>query len=223
MRFWPLQGKLGIVGYPDAAYRNNSDSSSQRGQVIFLAEPRTKHQSSKGSLIDFESHKINKTTLSTTVAELYSLMKCFGTCQMLRGLWMDLSAECAQVHIRTDANNLVTTAASTHLPEQKETIHMIQMLRKEACSGSIDDLAHVRTQVCLSDCLTKSSAKPDALRKAVETGVLPDVDMHPPFRFLLDHKAFLIQWVSQHLHPPGHHTFFLGVSLQSEADDWWTT
>ena len=30
-------------------------------------------------------------------------------------------------------------------------------LRKEACSGSIHDLAHIPTQNCLSDCLTKAS------------------------------------------------------------------
>ena len=169
LRYWPLRGNMRIIGFPDAAYRNNSDSSSQRGQAIFLAEERTQHPHSRGSLIDFESHKINKTTLSTTVAELYSLMKCFGTCQMLRGLWMDISSACADVHLRTDANNLVTTASSTHLPEQKETIHMIQMLRKESCSGSIEDLAHVRTELCLGDCLTKASAKSDALRRSVET------------------------------------------------------
>ena len=207
LRFWPLQGHLRIVGYPDAAYRNNSDSSSQRGQAIFLAEPRNKHQNSRGSLVEFESHKINRTTLSTTVSELYSLMKCFGTCQMLRGLWMDISSAHADVHIRTDANNLVTTASSTHLPEQKETIHMIQMLRKEACSGSIDDLAHVRTEVCLSDCLTKASAKATNIRLAVETSVLPDVDMHPSFRTLMQHKAFLHEWLQCYV---GEYTLFLG-------------
>ena len=36
---------------------------------------------------------------------------------------------------------------------------MISMLRKEACLGSIHDLAHVPTQNCLADCLTKASAK----------------------------------------------------------------
>ena len=51
--------------------------------------------------------------------------------------------------MRTDANNLVTTAGTTHLPEQKETIHMIQMLRREAVSGSIEDLgvANIRSKV----------------------------------------------------------------------------
>ena len=52
---------------------------------------------------------------------------------------MDMTAQPIEVHLRTDANNLVTTAASTKLPEQKETIHMIQMLRQEACSGQMHD------------------------------------------------------------------------------------
>ena len=71
----------------------------------------------------FESTKIKRTTLSTTVAELYALMKCFGTCQMLRGLWKDISGFDAEIHMRTDANNLVATASTTHAPEQQETIH----------------------------------------------------------------------------------------------------
>ena len=71
------------------------------------------------SLIHYESQKIKRTVLSTTVAELYSIMKCFGSCQFLRGLWMDISGETANVHMRTDTKNLVTTARTIHLPEQK--------------------------------------------------------------------------------------------------------
>ena len=41
LRRWPLKGSLRLVGYPDAAYRNNVDNSSQRGQAIFLAEERS--------------------------------------------------------------------------------------------------------------------------------------------------------------------------------------
>ena len=143
----------------------------------------------RGSLVDYESTKIRRTTLSTTAAELYSFMKCYGTCLFLKGLWPDISGESFEIHMRTDAHNLITTASTTHLPEQKETIHMIQMLRRESNSGKISDLAHVSTHDCLSDCLTKHSAKPDNLVKAVETGILPNVDAHPPFRTLIEHKA----------------------------------
>ena len=41
---------------------------------------------------------------------------------------MDLSGELADIHMKTDAKNLVSTARTIHLPEQKETIHMIFML-----------------------------------------------------------------------------------------------
>ena len=74
---------------------------------------------------------IKKTVLSTTVAELYSFMKCFGSCQFLRGLWVDMSGEVANLHTRTNAKNLVTTARTGHLPEQKETSHMISVLRRK--------------------------------------------------------------------------------------------
>jgi len=198
LHFWPIdrsrgqdkQGVARIIGYPDASYRNNSDSSSQRGQCVFLAKPRDNTRHSAGSLVDYESQKIRRTTLSTTVAELYSLMKCFGTCQFIRGLWMDISGEASPIHMRTDAHNLVSTASTTHLPEQKETIHMVQMLRKEACSGEMEDLGHVRTEHCLSDCLTKQGVKPDALIRAVETGILPEVDTNPMFRSKLQHRAY---------------------------------
>ena len=78
---------------------------------------------------------------------------------------------------------------------------MIQMLRKESCSGGIDDLSHVKSEDCLSDCLTKHTAKPDNLIKAVETGILPNVDTHPLFRKLLQHRAYLSQWVGNAVCP----------------------
>ena len=133
---------------------------------------------SYGSLVDYESQKIKRTVLSRTVAELYSIIKCFGSCQFLRGLWMDMSGEVEEIHMRTDAKNVVTTARTIHLPEPKETILMISILRKEACSGSIHDLAHISTQLFLADCLTKSSAKADNLNTAVKTRRLLDVDIH---------------------------------------------
>ena len=121
---------------------------------------------------------------------------------------MDLSGTTSPIHMRTDANNLVATAASTHLPEQQETIHMIQMLRRETCSGDIADLSHVRTEHCLSDSLTKHSAKPDALISSVETGTLRQVDCHPLFRETLQHKAFCTSSESSDL-------------TSSDAHDYW--
>ena len=218
MRFWPLHGPCRIVGYPDASYRNNEDKSSQRAHTIFLAEPRDKTRVSeftRGSLVDYESHKITATTMSTTVAELHGLMRCFGSCQYIRGLWADVSGEVAEIHLRTDANNLVPTASTTHQPEQKETMHLIQMLRKESNSGQIHDLAHVRSEFCLADCLTKHSASPDQLISAVETGTLKHVDTHPPFRSMIKSKAFLSEWLKRNVSGMVH-TFLGEVVCHSQ-------
>ena len=65
---------------------------------------------------------------------------------------------------------------------------MIQMLRQEACSGLMHDLAHVLTQYCLADPLTKRSVSPTLLI-SVQTGVLREVDTHPLFRSTIQHKA----------------------------------
>ena len=151
---------------------------------------------------------------------------------------MDIFGSPAELHMRTDTNNLVTIASTTHLPEQKEIIHMINQLRHEACSGSIDDLAHVVSADCLADCLTKASARPDALLKAVDTGSLPNVDRHPPFRGLMQnkHKAYecsdeLISWLVKYIdHANDVVTFFsVPVRMRIEqflasgaaADQWW--
>ena len=91
----------------------------------------------------FEPTKITCTTLRTTAAELYAVMKCFGTLsdasRFVEGYqWVG----CRNSHYldyRTDAHNLVSTASTTHSPEQPEAIRMIHMLRKEACSGAIAD------------------------------------------------------------------------------------
>ena len=99
---------------------------------------------------------------------------------------------------------------------------MINSLRHEACSGSIDDLAHVSSAECLADCLTKSSAKPDALIKAVTTGTLPNVDLHPPFREMMKHKHkayatrgdVLASWIVNHV-PGGREVVeLLGVPMR---------
>ena len=60
----------------------------KRGQCIFVCQPRNKERDIKGSLklIDYESHKIKRTVLSTTVAELYAFMKLCGSAQFYRGL-----------------------------------------------------------------------------------------------------------------------------------------
>jgi hypothetical protein len=134
---------------------------------------------------------------------------------------MDMAAEVADIHMRTDANNLVSTAKTTHLPEQSETIHLITNLRKECQSGSIKDLAHVITTDMIADVLTKDNVKMDNLRLGVRTGILPRVDANPPFRQMLQnkHKAYLnlAVFAYKRLKHPEDICLFLGLDIRKEV------
>ena len=127
---------------------------------------------------------------------------------------------------------------------------MINQLRHEACSGSIDDLAHVVSGDCLADPLTKTSAKPEALMKAVDTSLLPNADKHPPFRELMKnkHNAYkaslryaeeependtLISWLVRNIPHVENLMTFMAVPVRSRIEqylvsgtayeDWWTS
>ena len=67
--------------------------------------------------------------------------------------------------------------------------------------------------------MTKKSANPQNLIDAVRQGVLKEVDAHPPFRSLLEHKAYLRSWlptVCSHV-DFRHDVFLLGDTLR---DSW---
>jgi len=104
---------------------------------------------------------------------------------------------------------------------------MINQLRHEACSGSIEDLAHVTTHEMMADVLTKTSAAKsggDALIQAIETGILPNVDKHPGFRELMKfkHKAFTVdllpvaEWLVREYPDPWEVVTFLSFPIQGE-------
>ena len=90
-------------------------------------------------------------------------------------------------------------------------------MRKEACSGNIADMAHVASEYCLSDCLIKHSANPDNLIGAVNTGILPSVDMHPNFRSLMPRKAYLIEPLCCFTSDLDTTVYFLGSKLELGA------
>ena len=77
---------------------------------------------------------------------------------------------------------------------------MISLLRKEDCSGSIYDLAHIPSQSCLADCLTKASAKADNLIRKIALTLT-----------LMEHKAFVSTWCKTFLHTKEMEVFFLNT------------
>ena len=67
----------------------------------------------------------------------------------------------------------------------------------------------------LADCITKTSANPDVLIKAIDHGVLLNVDTHPEFRSLLKRKAFLVTWCCQNLQDARDIVSFMGTDIRT--------
>ena len=110
---------------------------------------------------------------------------------------------------------------------------MINQIRYESCSGAIDDLAHVVSIDCLSDCLIKAPARADYLLKTVNTSFLPNCDKHPPFRELMRnrHKAYpsfectdeLISWLCSNISHASDVSTFLSVPVRAGIEQYYTT
>ena len=97
------------------------------------------------------------------------------------------------------------------------------MLRHESNSGQLDDLSHIASEYCLADPLTTSSAKPDQLVKTIATAVMENVDVLPPFRSLVKHKAFLSQRVADHMHEARHGLAFMNEEISIEMQNMFKT
>ena len=81
----------------------------------------------------------------------------------------------------------------------RRQIHMIFVVRKEACSGRIHDLAHNPTRICLGDNWTKASAKADNLITAGEN------------RKIMEPKDFFSTWRRTFLRTGRKDVFFLNT------------
>ena len=88
---------------------------------------------------------------------------------------------------------------------------------------SCNVLVNIDVRSSLVDCLTKSSAKADKLIKSVMTGVLPNVDVHPPFRAMLQNKAFLVEWFSYDTTLGPAVLTFLAEDISAEVYSLWHT
>ena len=181
LQFWPLTGTLRIIGFPDATHRNNEDGSSQRGMTVFLAELR--ERSSKDGTVVRKSYWLWESERSKRLCSLQPWQNCiFSRNALVHASFSVYYWWTYQVKLHKFAWEMTHKNAGDDQqeqftwPEQKETVHMISMLRKEASDQGVFTILptfHLRTvwQIVWR----KSSAKADNLITAVKTGRLLDV------------------------------------------------
>lgn len=107
MRRWSHTAIVEILGIPVVPFNNT------------VAEERIAgFTACRGISVDYESTQTKNTTPSTAAADVDVLMKCVGECRCVGGLCMDLTGLVSPIVMNTIANNRVTTAGTTRLPEQ---------------------------------------------------------------------------------------------------------
>ena len=140
-RFWPLSGTQRILGMPDASYRNNSDKSSQRAHVIFLAEDRkvpsrgqsgqpknTNHHSRFDCWLwksqDYDNNSINNCCWTRCFDEVFWNMP-FCSCSLGWRQWRDLTDTyknwCEQSCYYCSNDSFTWTERDTSLDSNVET------------------------------------------------------------------------------------------------------
>ena len=146
-RFRPLKGSQRILGMPDASYRNNSDKSSQRAHVIFLAEDRKlpskgtyrnsgydkqahridgSNSATRGSIIDYESHKITTTTQPSRKRPINVPEPPAPPSSMTGTQWLDQGASSSSSGYRGYGNIYETTSLLPNEPTNIRGLNMCQ-------------------------------------------------------------------------------------------------
>ena len=99
---------------------------------------------------------------------------------------------------------------------------MIHMLSYEACTGSMQDLAHVASADMMADALTKSRCGNFShLKASIDIGVIPNTDAQPNFRESIQthHKAFLSEFACKFINFDIDYDrvySFLGIYIEQE-------
>ena len=189
-----------LMAMPGAEFGNKSDKSSQCAMVIFMSEPRKeKTRNSRGSLPFFESTKIKRTTLSTTLAELDALMKCYGACQMLRSLVKDVTGHSCKIHYTC--------------PWKKRPYTWYRCWGRKCVQDRLQIFHIFVHNGVLQTASLRSQQKPQALIDAVRQGILKEVDAHPPFRSLFEHRAYFRSFSPTVCHHVNSNTWRMKVNF----------
>ena len=165
-------GKLRLVTYSDAAFRNLPDQiSSGGGHVIFL----TNEEEREAAVLAWSSNKIKRVVGSTLAAEALSLQEALSHAIFLRAILAEILDKKDQDIVITsyvDSNNLFQAVYSTKFVEDKRLRLDIAQVQECIKKDSIE-VRWVQGGDMLADCLTKKGANPDKLMEAMGKGRLP--------------------------------------------------
>ena len=151
-----------LLLYSDASHANLAGGGSQGGFVIFL-------QGSNSALapLIWKSHKLKRVVKSAMGAETMALLEGAEHALLIKAIIYEISCVELPLVCLCDNKSLVTSVKSTKLIEDKRLYIDICALRQMLQKREISELQLITSKEQLADCLTKGTASPDNLLRAV--------------------------------------------------------
>ena len=173
MLYRGIVGKMKIVTYSDAAFRNLPDQiSSGGGHIVFL----TNEEEQEAAPLAWSSNKLKRVIGSTLAAEALSLQEAVSHALYLRAILAEIMGKKEQEFAITsyvDSNNLFQAVYSTKFVEDKRLRLDIAQVQ-ECIKEDKLEVRWVKAEDMLADSLTKRGVNADKLMKAIQEGRLPN-------------------------------------------------
>lgn len=161
-----MEGKLRVIGFTDASFANNGDSSSQIGFVIVLAD-----EDDNANILHYSSTKCKRVTRSVLASELYAMAHGFDHACVIKSTLEKILNRPIPLIIATDSNSLYECLVKLGTTVEKRLMVDIMCLRQAYERRLITEIMWIEGGSNPADAMTKSTAC-DALRKLIDNNKL---------------------------------------------------
>ena len=155
-----------LLTYSDAAYGNLTNSGSQCGYLVFIADITDNIK----NLITWKSVKLDRVCTSTLAAESLALYKAVDHTLFIQKTIQQMLGESTKVMIEcyVDNKGLLELINKTKDPTEKRLICTMASLREMVERAEIK-VSYIPSKEMPADVLTKRGAKGDVLRSYIDT------------------------------------------------------
>lgn len=166
LKFVSLRNKgLHLRVYCDASFAGNRDLTSQLGFIILLAD-----EDNNCHILDFSSRKSDRVVRSIMSGEMYAFLRGFDRCFILRHDLELILQQQLNIYIFTDSKQVFDCITKSSPTTERRLMIDIHAAKDSYDSFEIANVALIRSDQNLADCLTKASSK-DRLQTVMTTGI----------------------------------------------------
>ena len=159
-----------LVVYSDASLGNRTDSASQLGYIIFLADDRQ-----TAVPLVWASKKSKRVARSTLTAETLAASEAVDSATLLKEVIREvIGLKLPPIELRVDNKSLYDAVRTTNTLAEKRLMIDMSALR-QMCDRKEVEVKWIAAKYQLADVFTKEGSDKRKLMEVIESGCLPEV------------------------------------------------